>query len=168
MIFILIIAIAAFIAFMVWAIKEDIDCLFVDILGGLITSFLLCLALFLICSIFTSCINPETKTVRTESTEIYALKDTVGETYCARTCIDNELVYIYTYPTAQGITVGQIDADRTYIQPLPTGEMPTIVENIIAYKNPLATFFLLPPDNTYTLYVPDGTIANDIYSIDLE
>lgn len=168
MIFISIVVVTAFIAFMVWAIKKDIDYLFVIILGDLITSFFLCLILFFICYIFTFCINPETKTVRTESTEIYALKDTVGETYCARTCIDDELVYIYTYPTAQGITVGQVDADRTYIQPLPTGEMPTIVKNIIAYKNPLATFFLLPPDNTYTLYVPDGTVANDIYSIDLE
>lgn len=166
MIFVSILVGVLFIALVGWVWYNDgfVEALLAFFVGGFV-AFIFWILCMCGCSLLTTIIDPEVEVASTEATEIYALKD---DSYCSRTYVNEELVYIYLYPTAQGQTVGTVKAKYAYIQPLPTGEMPTIVTNITTFKNPLANFFLFPPSNTYTLYLPDGAIIDNYYMVDLE
>lgn len=74
--------------------------------------------------------------------------------------------YSFLYSTNNGLKMETIDANNATI--VYTEEDPYIVANNIRFVNPILNFFYGPNNTGYTIYIPEGSVIQDIYRIDLE
>lgn len=148
--------------------------------GYSLMSLLLAFAISLLLTIFV----PQSVVGEVERTEtqLIALKDNIaidgycGGRYVYRGYFNEELQYTYLYEAeGKGITSGQCDADKTYINYIKENETPKLITVKYNITNPIWNFFtcndMLEAHMRYEyyLYVPEGSVvAEGQYEIDLE
>ena len=121
---------------------------------------------------------------RTE-TQLVALQDNIsyqgycGSRYVYRGYFEEELQYTYLYEKeGKGITSGQCEADKTYINYIQGDKKPKLITVRCGIINPIWDFFACSPGelcgcetcgSEYYLYVPEGSIVTEgEYKIDLK
>lgn len=98
-----------------------------------------------------------------EMTELIALKDNTFLSRCGE-----DLKYIYFYESPRGITYGEIDADDAYIHYISVGETPRIQEWKEYSKSNFKNWLFGIERTYYTIYLPEGSVIENSYQIDLE
>lgn len=121
--------------------------------------------------------DAETVITGEEATKLYALKDNSGVSGsfflgCGSVETDNYIYYI-TYEDGKGYEVkNQSSNYNVYIDYLTNEnckyEDPVKVEYSCKFKNPILNFLTWGPDGWTTFYVPEGSVLENYYSIDLE
>ena len=105
-------------------------------------------------------------------TELVALKDNFqveGSRFLFSSVVNEKLKYTYIYDTNMGMTTGSVDADKTYIEYIGEDEIPYIQTWIKRPKNTVFEKLFLSKEGTYyTIYLPEGSIIENAYEIDLE
>lgn len=141
---------------------------------GLLISLLVC---GLIIPGIAMAADAETVIVGEEATKLYALKDNSGVSGsfflgCGNVETDSYIYYI-TYEDGKGYEVKKQSSNyNVYIDYLTDEnckyEEPVKVKYSCKFKNPILNFFTWGPDGWTTFYVPEGSILENYYSIDLE
>lgn len=104
-------------------------------------------------------------------TELIALKDNYqinGKSFIFSTTINSELEYNYLYNTAIGITSGSVKASEAYIQYIGVNETPYIQIKTLRNKNKLLNWLFNYNFDVYVIYLPEGSVIENEYQIDLE
>lgn len=90
----------------------------------------------------------------------------MNDNYISQYYEENGPCYSFLYSTNNGLKMETIDADNAII--VYTEKDPYIVANNIRFVNPILNFFYGPNDTGYTIYIPEGSVIQDTYRIDLE
>ena len=149
-----------------WRIFEGIG---LGFLVGLLCGFLL----LLFGNAFCSCITEKDMVIDTiETTELIALKDNYtleGEAFLFSSTINEDLTYTYLYNIPnKGITTESIKATNAYLNYISENEKPYI-QKITEIPRSKILYYLFLCDNTYySIYLPQGSIIENVYEINLE
>ena len=174
---IIILPIVAFILFIIWSIVErDGDCLFI----GFVTSALI----FFFCGIIFGIAVPEIAqyagaeiiTEIDSEQPLMALKDGSGVTgnffLGSGTVDENEYFYYIIYEPNKGYSSKKIRTDDAYVDYLESEhcefDKPCLVHWTSTWKSPILRFFASCPFDWYTFYIPEGSIIENYYEVDLE
>ena len=107
-----------------------------------------------------------------ETTQLIAMKDNIGiEGYHFLTSgyVEDELKYYYIYEDGQrGMTTGNVKADRAYIKYIAEGKTPYMEKWEQTTANKVADWLFMPDETYYTFYLPEGSVIENYYSVDLE
>ncbi len=76
-----------------------------------------------------------------------------------------QLKYAYMYKTDKGLTVKEVNANKSYIQTISDDKTPYVKITTIYYKNILVGKVIT--SHEYTFYLPPNSIVTD-YKIDLQ
>lgn len=79
---------------------------------------------------------------------------------------DEDLEYRFMYRTEKGMTVGERNANRVYLEYISTDETPRLVSYKERYNNKFWNWLLGAVSSWETFYIPQGSITNNI-AIDL-
>lgn len=107
------------------------------------------------------------KTEQIEPIKIVALKDN-GCDYIYKSYINEDLSYVYLYEDEKGIAMDEISAKDAHIKYIKEGETPRIEGEYIRPKNDILYYLFLHSDPEYTIYLPENSIIEGIYEVDLE
>ena len=172
--FMIIVAIAAFIIFNIVTIKEwgwewgNFAFSFLVGLGGFLGGMFICL---MASSIFME-MPIEDGVIKDKSDiELIALKDGIqmeGSAFLFSTVIDHELKYTYIYETKMGRTTDSVDADECYIKYLSADETPHIKQWAVCPKSEIINWLFCCEYYRYTIYLPEGSVIENVYEINLE
>lgn len=106
-----------------------------------------------------------------EKIELIALKDNFqaeGNIFLLSSTIDDELKYTYIYETDMGMTIKSLKASDCYIKYINDNETPYIQKWIVSHPSEfMNTMFFLSYDR-YTIYLPEGSVIEEVYNIDIE
>ena len=105
----------------------------------------------------------------TETTDLVSLADNYGfegSAFIFSSCVNSELQYTYLYESERGLTTKTIDADDTYLR--YTNDIPIIEEYEERHLNWLINWLFIPGGTYYIIYIPEGSIVTNQYSIDLQ
>lgn len=172
--FMIITAIAAFIIFNIVTIKEwgwewgSFAFSFLVGLGGFLGGMFICL---IASSIFMEMPIEDCVIKDKNNIELVALKDGIqmeGSAFLFSTVIDQELKYTYIYETEMGRTTGSVDADECYIKYLSANETPYIRKWAVCPKSEFINLLFCCEYYRYTVYLPEGSVIENVYEIDLE
>lgn len=147
---------------------QSID--FMDFIMGAVASFFVSFAitflLTLVAAGILTCANPKTYLEETpvKTYDIISLNDNLTS-YVGRYYNGSNLQYITLYKTDKGITNKTVDADICYIN---YSESPCMEEYKKKYSNSILDFFFGDAGKEYFIYIPEGSIIQDSYVIDLE
>lgn len=141
-------------------------------LMSLFIGFLIGFAVLLIGTGFYDSVPAENReTVIGEDHELIALRDnfnTEGHGFLFSSHIDEDLYYIYLYEGPRGITNGKVKADNTYIKYLENeDETPYIVKCMEQHKNHFLNHLWAWGEVYYTIYLPQGSVIENVYEVDL-
>ena len=106
-----------------------------------------------------------------EKTELIALKDnfqTEGNTFLFSATINNELKYTYIYETAMGMTAKSLKASDCYIQYIGDNETPYIQKWVVSHSSEFMNKMFILSYDRYTIYLPEGSVIEEVYNIDIE
>ena len=158
-------------------VDDFCDGLLLGLLGialGVLVSLLFC---GLILPGIAMAADAETVITSEEATKLYALKDNSGVSGsffigCGSVETDNYIYYI-TYEDGKGYEVKKQSSNyNVYIDYLTNEnckyEDPVKVKYSCKFKNPILNFLTWGPDGWTTFYVPEGSVLENYYSIDLE
>lgn len=104
-----------------------------------------------------------------KETELIALQDNLtinGAAFLFSGYIDEELQYLYLYDNGYGMQYNNIKAKNCYIK--YTNDTPRVVEWTLSNNNNVINHLFCPQKTYYTFYVPEGSVIENTYSIDLE
>ena len=172
--FMIIVAIAAFIIFNIVTIKDwgwdwgNFAFSFLVGVGGFLGGMFIC---FMASGIFMETPIEDCVIKDKSNIELIALKDGVqmeGSAFLFSTVIDQELRYTYIYETEMGRTVGSVDADECYIKYLSKDETPYIKQWAVCPKSEIINWLFLCEYYRYTIYLPEGSVIENVYEIDLK
>lgn len=136
---------------------------FVSIIGGLGLGFLSTILFTLIAVCIIDLADPEVYSAEEIATyDISAIKDNYISQYYG----EDGPCYSFLYLTDNGLKTETIDADNATI--VYTEEDPYIVVNNLRFVNPILNFLCGPWSTEYTIYIPEGSVIQDTYRIDLE
>ena len=106
-----------------------------------------------------------------EQIELVALKDgyqVEGSAFLFSSVVDQELKYTYIYETDYGRTTGSVDADKCYIKYVGNDTHPYIQEWEVMPKSDFINWLFVPSYCKYTIYLPEGSVIENVYEVDLE
>lgn len=104
-------------------------------------------------------------------TELVALKDNFqveGSAFLLSSVVNEELKYTYIYDTEMGLTTDSISADDAYIKYIGEDETPYIQTWAKQPKNIIFKWLFYPETTYYTIYLPEGSVIENVYEVDLE
>ena len=170
----LIICVVAAVGCCLWGLYEDGigSALFLGFFGGFIGLLIGTLVILLGCSVFES-MPAESKAIEyNEDVKLIALKDNFGASgrgYLFSAYVKDELKYVYLYEDEiRGITTNTVDADKTYIKYIDNSETPHIQKWSEVSKSKVFNWLFCPCTVRYTIYLPEGTVIENTYEVDLE
>ena len=148
-----------------WRILEGIG---LGCLVGLVCGFLL----LLFGNAFCSCATEDMVIDTIETTELIALKDNYtieGEAFLFSSTVNEDLTYTYLYNLPnKGITTESIKATNAYLNYISENAKPYI-QKITEIPRSKILYYLFLYDNTYYyIYLPQGSIIENVYEINLE
>ena len=152
-----------------WGISFGTFCfsLLVAATGALIGLF----ACFIAMGIFMT-MPEDTKVVEySTKTELVALKDNFqveGSAFLYSSVVNEELKYTYIYDTEMGLTTDSISADDVYIKYVGEDETPYIQAWTKRPKNVIFKWLFYSEATYYTIYLPEGSVIENVYKVDLE
>ena len=174
-----IILIGCILGFAIWGFCEEWygrfewSCIWNSLLGGVLGAFggiLIGLIVFLIGNICCSPCNGPIEIQ--ETTELVALKDNQGiEGYgfLFSGGVNDKLKYYYIYDEPQrGLTTDSVNADISYIRYVDEGTQPYMEEWVQRHENKVLWWLFGAEETGYTFYLPEGSVIQDYYQIDLE
>lgn len=123
--------------------------------------------------IWSACAEPDDWTiVDHERTELIALKDGFhieGTAFLFSSVANENLEYTYIYVESDlGLTTGTVKAKSAYIKYIDTDETPYIQKWEKRPKSNFINWLLCPGEYKYTIYLPQGSVIENVYEIDLE
>lgn len=169
---ILIILIGCIIGFAIWGYCEEryiLDSLYGAFLGAILGS----LVGLLICLMGNLCCGPCNGPIEIQETaELVAIKDNLGiegYNFLFSGSVKDELKYYYIYEEPQkGLTTNSIDADISYIKYVTEGTQPYMEEWVQRHESKVLYWLFFAQETGYTFYLPEGSVIQDYYQIDLE
>lgn len=174
----MIIVIGFFLAMIIFLIYTHFEygldlesCIFSLIMGCLGSA--LSLVIFLIAGCIFESLPAENKMVEElDRVELIALKDNFemnGSAFLFSTVINEKLEYTYVYEEpGRGLTTASIDADEAYIQYIDESEQPYIETWLERPKNNFVNWLFCPGSVHHTIYLPYGSVIENIFEINLE
>lgn len=169
-----IICIVAAVGCFIWGLSEDGigSAFFLGFLGGFTGFFIGLLVVLFGCCMFES-MPAESKAIEyNEDVKLIALKDNFGMSgrgYLFSSYVKNELKYVYLYEDEiHGITTNSVDADKAYIKYIDNSEVPHIQKWTEVSKNAIFNWLFCPGSTRYTIYLPEGSVIENTYEVDLE
>lgn len=170
----LIICIVVAVGCFLWGLSEDGIGLafFLGFFGGFIGFLVGMLVVLFGCCVFES-MPAESKAIEyNEDVKLIALKDNFGVSgrgYLFSAYVKDELKYVYLYEDEiRGITTNTVDADKTYIKYIDSSETPHIQKWSEVSKSKVFNWLFCPCTVRYTIYLPEGTVIENTYEVDLE
>lgn len=146
-----------------WHYSMDKFDYFCAIICGLGLGFICTIGLVLLSLCIIECADPEVYSAEEIATyDISAINDNYISQYYG----EDGPCYSFLYSTNNGLKMETIDADDATI--VYTEEDPYIVANNMRFVNPILNFFYKPNDIGYIIYIPEGSVIQDTYRIDLE
>lgn len=106
-----------------------------------------------------------------DRTELVALKDNFqveGSAFLFSSVVDEDLHYTYIYETDMGMTTKSIDSNKTYIKYIEANETPYIQTWYVRPHSDFIHYLFCSGYYRYTIYLPEGSVIENIYEIDLE
>ena len=108
-----------------------------------------------------------------ERVELIALKDNMnihGQGFLFSSYIDEDLYYIYIYEDEnRGMTTNKIRADRAYVRYLSDEFGTPYIEKFEeTHKSDFLNWLWCWGGYGYTIYLPQGSVIENVYEIDLE
>ena len=103
--------------------------------------------------------------------ELVALKDGFqmeGSAFLFSSVVNEELKYTYIYETKMGKTTNSLDADNCYIKYVEDDIHPYIQKWEVMPKSDFVNWLFIPSYYKYTIYLPQGSVIENVYEIDLE
>ena len=146
-----------------WKQLEDATATVISSMFGLLIALLVTLVLITI----GECVPGKETYEMLESKEICAMNDSVNgdmHYFLFSGYSDSELTYRYLYKGEFGYEVGEIDAEKASII---FSDTPKVEEYERHFVNPIHDLFCFH-NNSYRVYVPEGTIAMQQYNVDLQ
>lgn len=139
---------------------------YVDAICGYIFSALVTFIMTVIVCGILVCTNPKTYIEETPvaTYDIVSLNDNFSS-YIGRYYNDNNLRYVTLYKTDKGIANKTIDASSCYIN---YNEDPYMTKHKVKFSNLILNFLFGDSGTVYFIYIPEGSIIQDSYTIDLE
>jgi hypothetical protein len=122
-------------------------------------------------AIFSSTPIEDCKIVETDKIELIALKDNFqieGSVFLFSSIVDEKLKYTYIYETDMGLTTQSISADDTYIKYIDENETPYLQAWEVRPRSNFIYYMFCPGYYKYTIYLPYGSVIENVYEIDLE
>ena len=169
-----IICIIAAVGCFLWGLSEDGigSAFFLGFLGGLTGLLIGLLIVFFGCCMFES-MPAESKAIEyNEDVKLIALKDNFGingRGYLFSSYVKDELKYVYLYEDEiRGITTNSVDADKAYIKYIDNSEAPHIQKWSEVSKSRVLSRRFCPGTVRYTIYLPEGSVIENTYEVDLE
>ena len=146
-----------------WHYSMDKFDYFCAIICGLGLGFICTIVLIPLSLCIIECADPEVYSAEKVATyDIGAINDN----YISQYYKDNGPCYSFLYSTDNGLKIETIDADDATI--VYTEEDPYIVVNNLRFVNPILNFLCGPWSTEYTIYIPEGSVIQDTYRINLE
>ena len=105
----------------------------------------------------------------TETTNLVSLADNYGvkgSAFVFSGYVNSELQYTYLYESEHGLTTKTIDADNVYLR--YTNDAPIIEKYKERHPNWLINWLFIPGGTYYIIYVPEGSVITNQYSVDLQ
>lgn len=166
-------------AVFIWAVYQgwDLDGIGGAILGGVLgvlVDFLIFILCGLLCMGVMSCYDEaKCDVIYGEKTELVALTDNAmvsGHSYLGSGYFNENLKYVYIYEDpVKGMKAEKVDSDYADIKYIGENEVPYIQSWHNEPKNGFVNFMFGDFATTYyTIYLPEGSVITDTYSIDLE
>ena len=146
-----------------WHYSMDKFDYFCAIICGLGLGFFCTIDLVFLSLCIIECADPEVYS--TEEIATYDIS-AINDNYISQYYEKDGPYYSFLYSTNNGLKMETIDADNATI--VYTEEDPYIVANNIRFVNPILNFFYKPNDIEYIIYIPEGSVIQDTYRIDLE
>ena len=171
---IVIMTIAAWVIFLGYTIYEDewewssFFLSFIFAFGGFFIGIMIC---FIASGIFSSQPIEDCRIEEREQIELVALKDDFqaeGSAFLFSSVVDQELKYTYIYETDYGRTTNSIDADQCYVKYIDKDIHPYIQKWEVMPKSNFINWLFRPSYYKYTIYLPEGSVIENVYEIDLE
>lgn len=137
---------------------------FAGALGGLII-------LLISCGIFGSQPIEDCRTDMEDRIELVALKDNFqieGSAFLFSSVVDENLHYTYIYETDMGMTTNSIKSDEAYIKYIEANETPYIQTWYVRPHSDFIHWFFCPGYYRYTIYLPEGSVIENVYEVDLQ
>ena len=141
---------------------------FIIALVGFLTGVMIC---FIASGIFSFQPIEDCRIEKREQIELVALKDDFqieGSVFLFSSVVDQELKYTYIYETDYGRTTNSIDADQCYVKYIGKDINPYIQKWEVMPKSNFINWLFKPGYYKYTIYLPEGSVIENIYEIDLE
>lgn len=171
---IFIICIAVAVGCFLWGLFEDGigSAFFLGFFGGFIGLLIGLLVVLFGCCMFEN-MPAESKAIEyNEDVKLIALKDNFGingQGYLFSSYVEDELKYVYLYEDEiRGITTNSVDADKAYIKYIDNSETPHIQKWSEVSKSRVFNWLFCPGTVRYTIYLPEGSVIENTYEVDLE
>lgn len=106
-----------------------------------------------------------------EQIELIALKDSFqieGSTFLFSSVVDQKLKYTYIYETDYGRTTNSIDAGQCYVKYIEKDIHPYIQKWEVRPHSDFIYWLFFPSYYRYTIYLPVGSVIENVYEVDLE
>ena len=157
----------AIITFIVITVADGFE--WINIFGSMLAGLLAVFLSFMISMVVgVNVADTENKQILNEThIELISLKDN-NNYYLYKAIVNEELKYNFLYKTDKGITSDNIPAESTYIN--YTNQKPHLIIKEYCFSNPFLRFVAgnsFIPDEYY-LYIPEGSVIEEQYQIDLE
>ena len=172
---IFIFGITVMVGFLIYYIIEfdfDLSGLFfsftLGILGVLLGSIII---VIVVNSYFAGTDDANKVFIEKNQTQLVALKDnfqTEGTAFLLSASVNDKLKYTYIYETQQGMTTGSVDVDKCYIKYTDENTTPYIQEWEVRCKSDTLYWLFLLSETRYTIYLPEGSVIQNVYEINLE
>ena len=167
-------AVAATVISLIVAIKEwgfEWESFFSSFLVGF-GGFLVGMLLLLFASaIFSATPLEDCKIVETDKVELIALKDNFqieGSAFLFSSVVDESLKYTYIYETDMGLTTQSVRADNVYIKYIDENATPYIQAWEVRPHSDFINWLFFPGYEKYTIYLPHGSVIENVYEVDLK
>lgn len=152
---------------------ELLDSFFLSIIAGFAGLLIGILIMIAGSAIWSACAEPDDWTiVDHERTDMIALKDGFhieGTAFLFSSVVNENLEYTYIYEeSALGLTANTIKAKSAYIKYINADEIPYIQKWRSRPKSDLIYWLFCPGSYKYTIYLPQGSVIENAYEIDLE
>lgn len=144
---------------------------FMSFLVGIVGSLVGVVITVIAMAIFSSTPIEDCKIVETDKIELIALKDNFqieGSVFLFSSIVNEKLEYTYIYETDMGLTTQSIRADDAYIKYIDENETPYLQAWEVRPRSNFIYYMFCPGYCKYTIYLPYGSVIENVYEIDLE
>lgn len=106
-----------------------------------------------------------------DRTELVALKDNFqieGSAFLFSSIVDEDLQYTYIYETDMGMTTKSVESNKAYIKYIEADKTPYIQTWYVRPHSDFIHWLFCPGYYRYTIYLPEGSVIENVYEVDLE